>query len=396
MKQFFLYAMMAASVLASCSQSENEGSPTEPTDGVELDMASPINLSAAAPSVKVNVTRSSGTIGVENDGTISNQWSGQTLYVYGCQRDKTTGTIDLDGTYALSGLDMQGEKCVVTETATKSAVTWERGTRYFPRNGVYDFYGYYADDALTSIMSIQDRNGSKVIAGNVEINGSQDLMIAKAVPSIELPAGVTADKVFSASAARAGVQPNLKFNHLLTRLVFSIQGVGTDSPENVCVQSIKVKSKSTGKLVVVASTEDGRNVFFDDTKTDLLLQERVDGVMKALSEDKYYASAAGEDATPIGEALLVAPDDSYDVEVIFRQAKDKDGQDIPEDQQVQKYNTTLIPGNVVTGGATINTFAPSTSYNVTIVTNGVKILEMTAELGEWLNGGNITINPDED
>lgn len=396
MKQFFLYAMMATSVLASCSQSENEGSPTEPTDGVELDMASPINLSAAAPSVKVNVTRSSGTIGVESDGTISNKWSGQTLYVYGCQRDKTTGTIDLDGTYALSGLDMQGEKCVVTETATKSAVTWERGTRYFPRNGVYDFYGYYADDALTSIMSIQDRNGSKVIAGNVEINGSQDLMIAKAVPSIELPAGVTADKVFSASAARAGVQPNLKFNHLLTRLVFSIQGVGTDSPENVCVQSIKVKSKSTGKLVVVASTEDGRNVFFDDAKTDLLLQERVNGVMQTLTENKYYASAVGEDATPIGEALLVAPDDSYDVEVIFRQAKDKDDQDIPEDQQVQIYNTTLKPENVTTGGAAINTFAPSTSYNVTIVTNGVKILEMTAELGEWLNGGNITINPDED
>lgn len=63
MKRIFLYAMMATAVLASCSQSENEGaSGTEPVD--LTPSADAILLSAAAPSVTVNTsTRSAGTIG---------------------------------------------------------------------------------------------------------------------------------------------------------------------------------------------------------------------------------------------------------------------------------------------------------------------------------------------
>lgn len=395
MKRFFLYAMMAAGVLASCSQSENEGSTGESTDGIDVDMASPINLAVTAPSVKVNVTRSGGTIGVDDSGRITNKWSGQTLYVYGCQRKD--GKVDLDGTYALSGLNMQGEKCVVSQAESVSTVAWERGTRYFPRSGVYDFYGYYADDALTNQMAVENRNGLKVLAGTVEINGSQDLMLAKAVPSTEPVPDAVKEKVFSANAARAGVQPKLKFEHLLTRFVFKIQGVGTDRPENVYVQSVKVESKTTGKLVVVAANDEGRNVFFEDTKKDLYLQERDGkGGMKTLDPQKYYASETGEDPVTVGEALLVAPDDSYVVTVMLKQDVDKDGNPVPEDQQIQPYTTTLKPENVTGGSAALKTFAPSTSYNVTIVTNGVKIIELTAELGKWLDGGNIEINPDEE
>lgn len=396
MKRFFLYAVMAAGVLASCSQSENEDSTGKSTDGIDVDMASPINLAVTAPSVKVNVTRSSGTIGVDDTGEITNAWSGQTLYVYGCQRKD--GKIDLDGTYALSGVNMQGEKCVVTQEKTESAVMWERGTRYFPRSGVYDFYGYYADDALTTQMAVENKNGSKILAGTVKITGSQDLMLAKAVPSVEpVPEGVK-DKIFSANAARAGVQPKLKFEHLLTRLVFKIEGVGDDKPENVYVQSVAVKSKTTGKLVVVdTSSDEGRKVLFDDAKDDLYLQER-DGMggMTTLNPQKYYASKKGETPVTVGEALLVAPDDSYIVTVMLKQDVDKDGNPVPEDQQIQPYTTTLEPKNVTGGTAAITTFAPSTSYNVKIVTNGVKIVELTAELGKWTPGGDITINPDEE
>lgn len=395
MKRFFLYAMMAAGVLASCSQSENEGSTGGATDGNDVDMASPINLAVTAPSVKVNVTRSGGTIGVDDAGIITNKWSGQTLYVYGCQRKD--GKVDLDGTYALSGLNMQGEKCVVAQTESESTVTWERGTRYFPRSGVYDFYGYYADDALTNQMAVENSNGSKVLAGTVTINGSQDLMLAKAVPSTEPVPDAVKDKVFSANAARAGVQPKLKFEHLLTRFVFKIQGVGNDKPENVYVQSVAVKSKTTGKLVVVAANDEGRNVFFEDTKNDLYLQERDDmGGMTTLNPQKYYASKTGETPVTVGEALLVAPDDSYIVTVMLKQDVDKDGNPVPEDQQIQPYTTTLKPENVTGGAGAITTFAPSTSYNITIVTNGVKIIELTAELGKWIPGGNIEINPDEE
>lgn len=48
MKRFFLYAMMTAGILASCSQSENEGLSGDETD--MLPSADKIMISASAPN----------------------------------------------------------------------------------------------------------------------------------------------------------------------------------------------------------------------------------------------------------------------------------------------------------------------------------------------------------
>ena len=83
MRQFFLYAMMMAGVLASCSQNENEGLPdNEPVD--LTPSAEPIMISAASPSVVVN-TRSAGSIGADGASDPTNTWSGQDLYIFAKQ-----------------------------------------------------------------------------------------------------------------------------------------------------------------------------------------------------------------------------------------------------------------------------------------------------------------------
>ena len=70
---------------------------------------------------------------------------------------------------------------------------------------------------------------------------------------------------------------------------------------------------------------------------------------------------------------------------------------MPVAQQTATYELTLKASDVTKNGtdAGITTFAASTSYNVTIAVYGIKKIELTAELGEWINGGDININPDD-
>lgn len=405
MKRIFLYAMMAAGVLASCSQSENDGLPqSEPVD--LTPSADVIQLSAAAPSVTVSSsTRSAGTIG-GNANTITNTWSGQKLYIYACQKDSKTGVTMSDRIADLNTYALKNEEGTV-ETGTKtSGVTWrDNESRYFPRSGAYDFFGYYGDDAVTGEPMSEAMGGTNVLYKNFTITGSEDLMIAKAELSDDDKEKLSADdynKAYSSYAARRGVQPSMKFEHLLTRLVFNIKGMGTAKPENVYVQSISVKSKNAGKLVFVYADNKNKGIQWttaDAARVSLSLQEREDGVMKPLSDRRYYASAADATTpTTVGEALLVEPGvESYEIEVAVKQELDKDGNAMPEDKQTETYELVLKASDVKKDGvpAGLTSFAASNSYNVTIAVYGVEKIELKAELGEWLEGGNIDLNPDD-
>lgn len=405
MKRFFLYAMVAAGVLASCSQSENEGvSGNEPVD--LTPSADAILLSAAAPSVTVNTStsRSAGTIGGDGN-TISNTWSGQKLYIYACQKDSKTGITMSDRIADLNTYALRDEEGTVGTGDKTSGVTWKNNeSRYFPRSGAYDFFGYYGDDAVTGEAKSEAMNGINVLYKSFVINGSQDLMIAKAELSDDDKAKLNPEdinKAFSSYTARRDVQPSMKFEHLLTRLVFNIKGMGSSKPENVYVQSIKVKSKTTGKLVFVYAADANKGIQWDgnDKGSLVSLQERNGNVMQPLTDKTYYASATGAAApTPVGEALLVESGvETYDIEVVVKQEIDESGNTVPDGQQTETYKLTLKASDVTKDGAAagIATFAASTSYNVTISVYGIKKIELTAELGEWINGGNIDINPDD-
>lgn len=75
------------------------------------------------------------------------------------------------------------------------------------------------------------------------INGTQDLLAGKA----ERETGY--DDGFSAKSARRGVKPNIKMNHMLTRLTFDIYR-GDEEANKIQITGIKIKSKDSGKLIV--------------------------------------------------------------------------------------------------------------------------------------------------
>lgn len=436
MRQFFLYAMMMAGVLASCSQNENEGLPdNEPVD--LTPSAEPIMISAASPSVVVN-TRSAGSIGADGASDPTNTWSGQDLYIFACQKNSETGETMNDRIPDPTTYPLYNEHGTVASGKTASIVWENNKTLYFPRSNAYDFFGYYADDASTKAPTVMTLNNANVLYVPFTINGSQDLMIAKAALTEQQKTdlGENVNKAYSAFTARKNVQPSMKFEHLLTRLVFKVQGLGDAKPENVYVQSIKVKSKATSKLVIVYTSENEKNKGIqwdaaDDGSTLLALQERnAEGKMQALDfgitipEDlpqekdpsiilgRYPVSATDTPAKVVGEALLVNPNvDTYTVEIEVVQYYDEKDQLIPDEmdaagksKRYYKYTLDLKASDVTKPttesgkepeNAGITTFAPSTSYNIIVGIYGLEPMEITAELGNWVPGGDINVVPDD-
>lgn len=414
MRKIFLYAMLTAGVLSSCSQSEEEGIP----GGSSVDLApgaDVILLSASTPSVSASVAaRSAGTVGADG-AVITNKWSGQTLHIFACPKNAKTGETreELIGNIPGAGNNayaLYNEPGTVEADEASSAVKWRNNeSRYFPRTGAYDFFGYYADDAAPGAPKAMEIGGKTVLCKDFTINGAQDLMIAKAALS-------DADKTllgnkkeeeykaYSSYTARKGVQPKMKFEHLLTRLVFSVRGMGDAKPENVSVESIKVKSRHKGQLVFVYSDAKDKGLHWSGNApadyTYLSLQERVNGRMQALPSGKYFASPKDAPApTQVGEALLVEPGrEFYEIELTVKQMKDEAGNTPPVAYQTETYTLKLQAKDVMAaagGSANLSAFAASASYNVTIAVYGIETVKLEATLGEWTEGGNIEVNPDD-
>ncbi len=268
MKKYFIFAaLVTAGLLTSCSSSDDAISetPNVPTSN-ESDLVA-IKIGVAQPSA--SITRGTGTVGgvvtsanpttaVGNDGTnanpINNYWKGQKVNVYMFDH----GTLDVaqfnDGGTAEAiynnavlttpnGTSNTGiADYLVPEAEWATPGTAERFVKYYPTTGSYDFWGYRIDDATAADPAVD----GDVLKTVISVDGTQDVLsgVAKipanyaAIPdpsalktAVDAYAGTFTDnearydaykanRLFSASAARAGIQPELVFSHMMTRLTF--------------------------------------------------------------------------------------------------------------------------------------------------------------------------------
>ncbi len=313
MKKFFLFAAVAG-MLASCSSESLTGSDPniEPTQEERV----PIEIGVASVQTKAS-TRGIGAVG-DLVGDANNVWKGQTINAFMFDKGKLTIPRDEEG-------DIYNNTVLTTPAGVESGIAIQYLTpttikhKYYPQRGNFDFWGYYADDANAAAVTADPTKAvdatspiaSEIVDNDQDvivpfvINGTQDLMVAKAVP---VGADATAisgwdagdqNRFYSAFAARKGIQPELTFKHLLTLLKFKIKG-GTPSScgwswnstaltptwegptvgekfTGVFVKSIKIKSQSTGYIVAAYTRNDmstdtryqnaTKLIKFDDTTT---------------------------------------------------------------------------------------------------------------------------------
>ena len=420
MKKMFFFALAAAGMLTACSNDDTLGG-----NGEQNVSEQQIRLGVASSKVQ---TRGTGTVGGMTDD--DNKWAGQTLWVYMLQK----GSMDLAlykapaaGGVATPDVEVFNNKefkAPTTADNTKSglATTADGTIAYYPVSGNYDFWGYRVDDAAvggTPTVKIVDDNGDEVTADHmdqatkrvvdIKIDGSQDIMAGKAAPSADevTKLGGYADNFYSAYAARKGVQPNITFEHLLTRFTFEVRagskataglpaGGNTDA---VKVTGVSVGSKTTGTLTVAytgATKKAAELLTFTGDASPLKLMQRDETVADnnaALIDLKPVTLTWTDDAATIGdvlkvgEALLVAPGETeYPLTIAL-------SQDVLQKVGENKVTMPLEQKATIKMDGT-KTFEPGKSYKVTITVYGLEGIEVTATLVPWADGGSIDIDDD--
>lgn len=417
MKKMFFFALAAAGMLTACSNDDTLGG-----NGEQNVSEQQIRLGVASSKVQ---TRGTGTVGGMTD--TENVWAGQTLWVYMLQK----GSMDLAyykspavGTTAAAETEVfNNKKFKAPNTAdnTKSglATTADGTIAYYPVSDNYDFWGYRVDDAAVGgdpVVKTVDDTGAEVEANvatkrvvDIKIDGSQDIMAGKAVPSADevTKLGGYAEKFYSAYAARKGVQPNITFNHLLTRFTFEVRAGSKataglpagGNTEAVKVTGVSVNSKTTGTLTVAytgATKEAAELLTFTGDASPLKLQQRsataVDNndplvALEPVSLTWTDENAAMGDVLKIGEALLVAPGETeYPLTIALSQDVLQKVGEAKVTMPLEQKATIKMDG--------VKKFEPGKSYKVTITVYGLEDIRVTATLVPWADGGSIDIDDD--
>ena len=416
MKKMFFFALAAAGMLTACSNDDTLGG-----NGEQNVSEQQIRLGVASSKVQ---TRGTGTVGGMTDA--ENVWAGQTLWVYMLQK----GSMDLAyykapavGTTAAAETEVFNNKKFNAPNAadnTKSglATTADGTIAYYPVSGNYDFWGYRVDDAVAGdpVVKLVNDAGDEVAADqatkrvvDIKIDGSQDIMAGKAAPSTDEVAklGNYADNFYSAYAARKDVQPNITFNHLLTRFTFEVRagskataglpaGGNTDA---VKVTGVSVDSKTTGTLTVAYTGETKAAadlLTFTGDASALTLKQRDAALadnnaplvaLEPVSLTWTDDAATIGDVIKVGEALLVAPGQTeYPLTIALSQDVLQKVGETKVTMPLEQKATIKMDG--------VKAFEPGKSYKVTITVYGLEEIKVTATLVPWVDGGSIDIDDD--
>ena len=420
-------AVASLGLLASCSSDDDLSTGGNGKDGLQQ-----IKIGMG---VQANVaTRGTGTVGAV--GEKENTWANQTVNVYMLNK----GTLEL----AKFGEDPIYDNTVLTTPADNASGIAteldEHGVaqyKYYPTTKTaFDFWGYRLDDANDTTATDQDgsataaaiknnkfvpyTSGDSLLIG-FKIDGTQDIMAGKAVPTEdEIIKCGGKDNIYSAFAARRDVQPNIKFEHLLSRLNFQVldgkKTKTTDLDKAVKVTGITVKSKATGKLVIAYQ---GAETTFENVSDQLIVDKDADSekdaaLLKELKVMKRADGAALTDklvdltpvtpkwnngmamATQVGEALLAIPADKYKITINLKQkvqVKGDKGTPQEGDFEEKEYTYEADLKNTVNPK---KGFEPGYSYNVTITVYGLSEIQITTTLTPWKDGGNIEMNPEDE
>lgn len=380
-----LFAALTIGILTGCSK--DSGTPVDGDSGKKT--SDEITLGVKQTILNTDIkTRGIGGIGSSDES--ANTWNGETLYIYAVSSEST----DIVPT---------NEQAKAPTGNATGAIAWTGTDKhfYYGSSSINSFYGYHIDDAAGD-TPLPTGNATDGFSIPFEIDGTQDLMVATTNKTADITSAGGDDLIgkeanlYSAWSARRNVVPNLIFKHLLSRLKFTVKaGNQTTVDASVSITKVEVYSKSKGNLVVVPSA-DGTTVTqglsnVESLPEDLttatpfkLMQAPTDGTTNLIDLLPVTATA---DPVPVGESMLVIPDDSYKMIVTT-------SQEINGVAQTGTITTTLEKPSK--NGVVADSFVEGNVYTINIVVYGLEEIKVNATLTAWIDGGEITIDPDNE
>lgn len=390
------YAALSLLLLQSCLDDSYKGSSYDPSDQGDLI---PVRVSVGAPS---GVSKGAGPI---DD---MSQESGKEIYVYAFSKDMLTSYAtkskdDMVNTLVDGSIDNHGSRAGkrAKTRAGSMYLDWaENGNIYYHSGEMsllpYDFFAYYLDDLKVSEADY--KRSEHTIAVNVEINGTQDLMSAKAeIDEQQLqqcPPEERTDVLaynYSYFTGVRNISPKFHFKHHLTRLEFELVPGETYERKLVTVQSIQIRSKYKGLFTVADKSQPSQlGLTFNDDRKALALREK-DGT--EIRPDRYTLStitSANQPAKPvrIGGSLLVAPQDmAFEAIVTIKETR-TNGIVIGTVVNSVEVTYTPKPGEQM--------YAAGNQYKIKFKIYGANNVSANVILVDWADGGKLDIDAETD
>lgn len=484
-KNYFFIAALAIGMMSSCTNNEIleevelPSLPDQVIDEGTTRMAIELGISMPEASVSTRGTGSVGSIDAEQ-----NQWNSQELGVLMYKKGTSTEAVEI--------LDDNGEPyaegeapAVLADVKFVAPAAGENSNgglirminddekiqaKYYPMTGAYDFYGYHIDDieleedALVAEGATETDDLSIQLTGLV-IDGTQDILAAKTkiVDQTNYPnanwsvlEGVTnvENRYFSSWAARNDVQPILDFQHMLTRLTFTIEAGSPEAAENYYVPETPAEGNegeddyvagvpASWEANSITIAEDGtvsdngeatstaveiykievldvvNTMDLDITELKVIADEEADLAtfeLKSVNVEAtevpaqlielvaeapaYYAADAanyGEEnpqTTSIGESMMIYPGVTEVSMNIYLSQWVVDTED-PETGEplTYKQKKTVLPAAAKLADNAV--YEAGTSYNINLKVYGFQRIEVYAALTAWVDGGNIEVDPED-
>lgn len=352
---------------------------------------------------------------------------------------------------------------------------------YYTDGKYYNFWGYFIDNATTYPINAQEvidwenaQGAAAVFPGMfytgpqapavgdqatvssvklpLKITGTQDIMRAYTNKANDLEnrsnfdkAIANTDKFYSAWSARRGVNPNLIFEHQLSRFVFQIKKGGTVESDKITIAGISLESFDKGILEIVGAptsvpvwdwapatpavlyatvaeyneangtelTQDAFDALTDDEKIKTPAQDAQWVASTTKSQNLYLTVPEGAtrvdlplcdnqgnaitanngihplgDYNPIGESIMAMPGQSL---YHFTLELEQVGVTAGIAPQALDIDLTSLTGEGQKPYA-----EPGKQYVVKLIVYGVEDVKVTVSLTDWVEGGEVEIDPDAD
>lgn len=453
MKKYFMLLAAAATVFAvSCNKSrEVEGEKTQEPTPVVVDDSTPVPVLFGS-----NIAAVKGVVETKGVGGID-AWRGanqQPLYIYGMERVQSgqnagkhvaTKWSPAAGDEFTPFIDNVAAEAPNPGTGSRDAINVynkyaENGLAsaepyYYVQGKVYDFYGYYVDDAMgydqtpeviqpepfiTPVLAAEGDVIESIVLQDLTLDGSQDIMVAQTDKDADWALRseyVSLEMLYSDRAARRNVKPDLVFTHELARFEFHIFNGGTIANNDLTITGLNLASytkAATGDLTIYPETSANYGYVADDL-TDVFdpdapdytildyfpLREATatlaagDTVKTAHPASLTAGIAVVEAGNKVGESIMIAAGEaSYDIQLFLNQAGVTAPGFNPAEQHLTIDMTKVkdAQGNPVGTGVS----EKGKKYVVSIIIYGLEQIQVTVTLTNWDEAGKIEIDPDED
>lgn len=346
--------------------------------------------------VWMSVGGSAGDIPMKGTGLIGGaaDFQERPFYVYAFHRgsDAMFGTLASDDALSClvdASLDVPGSrlgrKALLDRNNGYAMWASGAGPVYYPSGDhaghVYDFFAYYIDDMELTDNNVHRYDDSAVL--DVEIDGSQDLMSAKAALTEEQFADIedmkiSSDEKFLAekraysylAARKYNIHPIYTFKRHLAKFDFRfVPGLTPGQTKDVKVEKVEINSRYKGEFTVADNLKQSNlGIVFSEERRDLVLTEP-DGspfVPFMVTTDSDGSIQDMEWWT--SSSLLVAPDTEYELTVTLSETRANGGESYPT-------RATLKLDSGV--------FEAANEYIVTLHVFGYMDVFISAEVGEW-------------